>query len=472
MITLDLSILNQKGTPMFYSDITANRPTFGIVGRIFIATDSPYGIFRDTGSSWEQVAGSGGGGGNTIYTANDTLTSNRIVSSGGFTLTFAPQTTFLSSLTAATNASIYSALGQNTLSYAAGFSSSNLGLTYGAIGGINLQTFAGSATFAQSNLAAANISVNSIDFSSAGSTITMTQAAGLRVMAGHQSQFQYQGTNSGTITHAAISQNLGFYRPPSATGVLTITNAYGHLINDLNDYGSGFTFTNRWGIYQAGTNDKNYFAGNILSGSTSDTGQKLQITGSGALITGGTEINTNIETALILKGSATNKFIELRLQNINANGRIYGLRSDTDGKLSLLNYTSLSNLYQYDPTNTQHTFNGSQVNLIGSSITNVGLWLNTTSGTLSNYTLYSVSGITLINSIADIRFSLSNVEKYRLSSAGNFLIASTTDTGEKLQLNGSLRINGQRSATAGGSSGQHLIINCDGVSYKIVLLNP
>lgn len=92
MITLDLSILNQKGTPMFYSDLTANIPAAGIAGRIFIATDSPYGLFRDTGSAWEQIAGSGGGGGNTIYTANDTLTSNRIVSSGGFDLSFTSTT--------------------------------------------------------------------------------------------------------------------------------------------------------------------------------------------------------------------------------------------------------------------------------------------------------------------------------------------------------------------------------------------
>jgi hypothetical protein len=65
MITLDLSILNQKGTPMFYSDTLAARPAFGIAGRIFIAIDSPYGIFRDTGTAWDQIAGSGGGGGIT-----------------------------------------------------------------------------------------------------------------------------------------------------------------------------------------------------------------------------------------------------------------------------------------------------------------------------------------------------------------------------------------------------------------------
>ena len=62
MIVLDLSILNQKGTPMFNSDLTANRPAAGIVGRIFIAIDSPYGIFRDTGTAWDQVSAGGGAG--------------------------------------------------------------------------------------------------------------------------------------------------------------------------------------------------------------------------------------------------------------------------------------------------------------------------------------------------------------------------------------------------------------------------
>jgi hypothetical protein len=62
MIVLDLSILNQKGTPMFYSDVLSAIPNFGIVGRIFIQTDSPYGIFRDTGTSWVQIASVGTSG--------------------------------------------------------------------------------------------------------------------------------------------------------------------------------------------------------------------------------------------------------------------------------------------------------------------------------------------------------------------------------------------------------------------------
>jgi len=55
--------------------------------------------------------------------------------------------------------------------------------------------------------------------------------------------------------------------------------------------------------------------------------------------------------------------------------------------------------------------------------------------------------------------------------AGNLLLNSLTDTGEKFQLSGSIRVNGQTSGTAGGASGQHLIVNCDGTIYKIALLN-
>jgi hypothetical protein len=280
MIVLDLSILNQKGTPMFNSDLTANRPAAGIVGRIFIAIDSPYGIFRDTGTAWDQISSAGGADTN-IYNTDGTLTGTRTVSSGGFQLVFNPQTTFFSSLIPSTTASSFSVLGSNTLTFAAGFSSSNIGNVYSANGAINAQIFSGDATFAQANLASAMVNVNKIDFSSGGHTITMTQstAPGIRAMTGTQNQIQFTGSHNGRITHAAVSQNLGFFRDTGSTSTLTITNAYSHLINPLDDYGAGFTFTNRWGIYQAGASDKNYFAANSLFGTTVDNGYKVQING-------------------------------------------------------------------------------------------------------------------------------------------------------------------------------------------------
>jgi len=277
-LTVHFEVLNQLGTPMMHSATLANRPAAGITGRIFFRTDSPYGIFRDTGSAWDQISSAGGG--NTIYTGDDTLTSNRTVSSGGFTLVFTPQTTFFSSLIPQVNGSSFAVLGSNTLTYAAGFSSNNIGNVYSANGAINAQIFSGDATFAQANLASAMVNVNKIDFSSVGHTVTMTQSGGIRAMTGVQNQIQFVGSHNGRITHAAVSQNLGFFRDTGSTSTLTITNAYSLLINALDDYGAGFTFTNRWGIYQAGASDKNYFAANVLLGSTTDLGQRLQNNGS------------------------------------------------------------------------------------------------------------------------------------------------------------------------------------------------
>jgi len=65
MFDVDFHILNQKATPAIYADTLANRPNFGFAGRIFINTASPYGVYRDTGSAWVQIASNGGGGGST-----------------------------------------------------------------------------------------------------------------------------------------------------------------------------------------------------------------------------------------------------------------------------------------------------------------------------------------------------------------------------------------------------------------------
>jgi hypothetical protein len=244
-----------------------------------------------------------------IYTQNGTLTGNRtVLTTSGYTLTLNPQTSVLTALTASTAASSYAILGQNTFSYVSGFSSTNLGHVFGASGGISLQTFNGSATFAEANLAAGHVSVNSINFSlaGAGSTITMTQSSspGVRAMAGHIAQVQYTRAQSGTVSHLAIQQNLGIYMP-AGVGVLTVTNAYSFLINPLDDYGiSGLTLTNRWGIYQASPNDKNYFAGKTIIGTSNTLGgaTSFKVTGlptsSAGLSTGDVWNNSGVLTVV------------------------------------------------------------------------------------------------------------------------------------------------------------------------------
>jgi len=60
-LTVHFEVLNQLGTPLLYSATLANRPAAGIAGRIFFRTDSPFGIYRDTGTAWDLISQSGGG---------------------------------------------------------------------------------------------------------------------------------------------------------------------------------------------------------------------------------------------------------------------------------------------------------------------------------------------------------------------------------------------------------------------------
>jgi len=76
-------IINQKGTPAFYSDIFANRPTYGYAGRVFISTDTG-AIYEDTGTSWTLIADAGAGTTGTLQqvTTNGSSTTIGLSTSG------------------------------------------------------------------------------------------------------------------------------------------------------------------------------------------------------------------------------------------------------------------------------------------------------------------------------------------------------------------------------------------------------
>jgi hypothetical protein len=156
---------------------------------------------------------------------------------------------------------------------------------------------------------------NKYQFNSAGLTLTATQAAsGIRTITQLFTQNVFKGTNSGTITHMSGVQIGGYYNDNTGSITPVITNAYQLLINDTGAYGHTFTFTNRWGIYQEGINDRNYLAGNLMLNSTTDTGQILQVNGA---------IRVNGQASGSAGGSSGNHLI------INVDGTSY--------KIALLN---------------------------------------------------------------------------------------------------------------------------------------
>jgi len=189
--------------------------------------------------------------------------------------------TTINTFSSLSDESVFSIAGVAYNEIPAGASYANSGYSFSAVNSSNVITFAGSATFAQANVPSSIFGLNQFSFSSAGSTITLTQAAGgVRAFAGQHIYNTFAGSNSGTITHLAGLQIYGLFNISNGSTTPVINNMYQLLINDTGDYGHTFTFTNKWGIYQAGTTDNNYLAGDLLLGTQNPTGRQLVVNGS------------------------------------------------------------------------------------------------------------------------------------------------------------------------------------------------
>lgn len=57
-ISVDFDVLNQRGSPAWFTDTFANIPTAGFVGRMFISKDT-FAFYRDTGTGWDLIGGPG-----------------------------------------------------------------------------------------------------------------------------------------------------------------------------------------------------------------------------------------------------------------------------------------------------------------------------------------------------------------------------------------------------------------------------
>ena len=222
------------------------------------STNDAFAYFQNAGSNkWR--FGNNYSTGENYFSIYDSVNSLEVfkISAKGNIATYAINT-------AAAGTSSQSFYNSNTLTVPASTTFSAGGYTYSAINSFQAFNFGGNATFQNNNIASSYTGINRLDFTGTG-TVTMSQTAGhLRTMSASTFQNQYNGTANGTISHLSGLQILGFYRSNGASQ-LTVTNAYGLVINDLDDYAAGFTLTNRYGIYQEGSNDQNYFGGKLIN---------------------------------------------------------------------------------------------------------------------------------------------------------------------------------------------------------------
>lgn len=180
------------------------------------------------------------------------------------------------------------------------------GLTYTAFTGAHDNTFNGSVTIPNSVGAGGINATTGIRFGAANVTVTMTQSGSLRSYDGVSSGIAPSATaTGGSISHVSAFHALAPYYVGSNTP--TITNYFGLLLNDSAEYSTWVAITNRWGIYQHGSGDNNYFAGKVMVGTTTVPTQLMYVNGTsyfnGNMTVNGTitelstiNIKTNVET--------------------------------------------------------------------------------------------------------------------------------------------------------------------------------
>ena len=551
-------VTNQKGSPALYSDVLANRPAAGFIGRLFISTDT-FEIYRDNGTTWDLI--SGGGGGVNIYNSDGSLTGARTMTMANNNLTFEgganPARLIMSAnnnitrsfafatggatrwaftvddnetgtnsggnwyLRAYTDAgaflfdpiSVERATGEKSMIAIETLDNASDTLTgvYNITGGTYLAGLtmiggnphgashnnytlanAGNLTFANSIYLGAQSNVLRLQANNSG-TITLSAASpGIRTAAATLNQIQYNTTTGAAITytHASVMQTLGFYRL-FAAGSLTVTNAYGLVVNDLNEYGYAATgggalvLTNRWGIYQDSTVDVNYFGGTTLIGTTTNAGYKLDVAGTlrntlganFATTSGNVGIGTISATSKLDVISSVTALDQIRVGQDTVHKLLIGaetnyaeiqaVRVGFDFNKNLLLQRQGGNVGIGTATPDVGS-TGNRVLTITGAFTRARLQLqntdNISTGVVGGSVQYMngtntigvISGITDTGSTTAgyLRFDTNgNVERMRISSAGNVLIGSTTDPGVKLYVNGEARI------SITGSAGDYSLQN-------------
>ena len=303
-IEVKLDVLNQLASPALYAAALANRPAASFTGRLFVDSDAPStGIYRDTGTTWVQVADLGAGTTGTLQqvTTNGSSTTVGISTSGngiGIGTT----------IPASNRLDIHSASGINATFNGTGVTNAALQFQLAGTGKWNVGNLYNSAANDFIITDVVN-TLNRVTIKNTGQTFigADTTSSGLFVVNSSTSDNHY----------VAIGSNAPSYRlrDVGSGGALNCGIGISTAVNNfIQGSASGnFCFFNSsstaspilFGVYDAGTSNTQEAirisaARNLLIGTTTDGGYKLSVSGTAiisSLLT--TTGNGNTNSAII-----------------------------------------------------------------------------------------------------------------------------------------------------------------------------
>jgi hypothetical protein len=404
-------VTNQKASPAVYASSLATRPAPQLPGRIFVDTDNPStGMYRDTGTVWVQISlGTG------------SIPDLQTVCNVGFV----------------TDTDM-------TFSYDNSLETSKIGFYNIDVSDFTFDIFKkANELFSIRALKPSTVNEEmELIFDAPGNTIKTNYNSlerGLKL--DFVTEFYSLGQNyngNGSVNVDITNNEVSIMENSIFLGTLS-GNQTQFVLNDAGQFIETRYSSNTNGL-KLDFASNIYKFGNFASGTATQRG--IYIDAIGEVGIG----NQNPTYLLDVTGTARVSGTELRLDN------------GTTGTINIYTATPKVNFFSGGGYSVGRTSTTLEVISGGTIIQYIGA--------NQAYQIDATNGHLLKSAIAG------SASLARLTTGGNFMVGTTTDSGNRMRINGSLRIDGQRSGSSGGASGQHLIIDCDGTQYKIQLLNP